>query len=182
MDLSLSLLVLTAAGLVLAFRGFVRAGCPGGPRRFTGASGGMLGLGLAAAGLGLGGLVFLHGPWGGMHGPGMRHGMGPGMGPGMGMMRGAPAGPDTTLGAADLPEPRSPGARLFVRYCGACHALPRPGLHPPAEWPAVVDRMGRNMAALGRPEPAPGEARAIAAYLARHAADDRAGAAGPAGP
>jgi hypothetical protein len=59
-----------------------------------------------------------------------------------------------------------------VRYCGACHALPRPALHAPAEWPAVVERMRGNMAALGRPEPAPSESEAIAAYLARHARDD----------
>jgi hypothetical protein len=172
MDLSLGLFVLTAAGLVLAYRGWHLASCPGGPRRFTGASGGLFGIGLAAAGLGLGGILFLHGPWGGggMH----RHGMG-GMGGRMGgmggMMAGAPAGPDASVSAADVPEPASPGARLFVRYCAACHALPRPSLHTAPEWPAVVERMRGNMMALGRPVPADAEAHAIADYLGRHARD-----------
>lgn len=183
MDLSLSLLVLTAAGLVLAYRGVVKASCPGAPRRFTGTSGAMLGIGVAAAGLGLGGMLLLHGPWGpgGMHG----HGMGPGRG--MGGMMGIPSGPGATVSPADLAEPAEPGARLFVRYCATCHALPSPALHAPAEWPAVVARMGRNMAAVGRPGPAPSEARAIAEYLARQAPhgmaeDGRAGDGPQSGP
>ena len=40
-----------------------------------------------------------------------------------------------------LPDPESEGARVLKRYCIQCHGLPSPGLHAPAEWPAIVNRM-----------------------------------------
>jgi cytochrome c5 len=43
--------------------------------------------------------------------------------------------------AAALPQPQSAGAQLVNRYCTQCHALPGPGHHTAAEWPAVLERM-----------------------------------------
>jgi len=165
LPISLLLLGVTVVGLVLAFRGVTLRTCPGGPRRAPG----LLGGGLLAAGLGLGGLVFLHGPWepgwGPMHGHGMR-----GMGPHH-ARPGVAASPARTLAPADLPDPGAPGARLLARHCGACHAVPDPALHTAAEWPAVLARMRTHMAAVGRPAPAGSEAAALAAYLAAHSVD-----------
>jgi len=36
---------------------------------------------------------------------------------------------------AMLPEPRSRGAALTVRYCVQCHNLPNPAMHQAAKWP-----------------------------------------------
>jgi len=40
-----------------------------------------------------------------------------------------------------LPERRSRGARLLVRYCVQCHNLPNPAMHHAAKWPAIFERM-----------------------------------------
>jgi cytochrome c5 len=42
---------------------------------------------------------------------------------------------------AALPQASGPGALLLTRYCTQCHALPGPGHHTAAEWPAVLERM-----------------------------------------
>jgi len=64
----------------------------------------------------------------------------------MGMMSGMmgermPPGIDP----ANLPDPKSEGARLIQLYCNQCHNLPAPGLHTAAEWPTVVARMNHRM-------------------------------------
>jgi cytochrome c5 len=46
------------------------------------------------------------------------------------------------------PDLKSPGGRSFSAACGQCHALPDPRRHSAREWPAVVERMSRNMALL----------------------------------
>ena len=46
------------------------------------------------------------------------------------------------------PDLKSPEGRSFTLACGQCHALPDPKRHSAAEWPAVVERMQRNMALL----------------------------------
>ena len=80
-----------------------------------------------------------------------------------------------------LPEPRSRGARLLVRYCVQCHNLPNPAMHEAKRWPSVVDRMvarmqGKgNLGALmaemmaGVEAPSEEEHRTLLAYLAKHA-------------
>ena len=82
---------------------------------------------------------------------------------------------------AMLPEADSEGARLTLRYCTQCHNLANPAMHEAARWPAVVARMvprmegkgnmGRLMAEMmaGVEAPSPAQAKAIAAYLRRHA-------------
>ena len=86
-----------------------------------------------------------------------------------------------TFSAADLPEPRSRGARLTLRYCVQCHNLANPAMHDAAKWPGIVERMvlrmeGRgNMGPLmaemmaGVEAPSEEETQAIIAYLARNA-------------
>lgn len=43
--------------------------------------------------------------------------------------------------ATDLPDPTSEGARLITTYCTACHEIPTPQIHSPADWPRVARRM-----------------------------------------
>jgi mono/diheme cytochrome c family protein len=56
---------------------------------------------------------------------------------------------DAALGRTD---PNSPiltgsmsGQQLFEKTCSRCHALPLASRYPPGDWPAVVERMRRNM-------------------------------------
>jgi len=82
---------------------------------------------------------------------------------------------------AMLPEPRSRGARLTLRYCVQCHNLANPAMHDAARWPSVVRRMvprmqgkgnmGKLMSEMmaGVESPGPEEARAITDYLRKHA-------------
>ncbi len=86
-----------------------------------------------------------------------------------------------TFSARQLPEPKSPGARLTVRYCVQCHNLPNPAMHDAARWPGVVERMvlrmqGRgNLGVLmsemmaGVEAPSEEETRQIRLYLRKHA-------------
>jgi hypothetical protein len=86
-----------------------------------------------------------------------------------------------TFEARQLPERKSPGAQLTLRYCVQCHNLPNPAMHHAAKWPPIVERMvqrmeGRgNMGTLmsemmaGVSAPSPEETRMLVAYLRRHA-------------
>jgi hypothetical protein len=86
-----------------------------------------------------------------------------------------------TFSARQLPEPRSPGAQLVLRYCVQCHNLPNPAMHHAEKWPPIVQRMvlrmeGRgNMGTLmsemmaGVEAPSAEETAALAAYLGKHA-------------
>lgn len=49
----------------------------------------------------------------------------------------------------DLPEPRSDGARLTVRYCVQCHYLPSPPMHAADKWTTIVVRMVWRMQGKG---------------------------------
>ena len=81
---------------------------------------------------------------------------------------------------ADLPEPRSEGARLTLRYCVQCHNLANPAMHHAEKWPGIVDRMvlrmegrgnlGELMAEMmgGISAPSAEETRSIVAYLQKH--------------
>ena len=86
-----------------------------------------------------------------------------------------------TFQPSQLPEPRSPGAALTLRYCVQCHNVPNPAMHHAQKWPAIVERMvlrmqGRgNMGELmadmmaGVEAPAPQETETLVAYLQKHA-------------
>ncbi len=86
-----------------------------------------------------------------------------------------------TFEASQLPEPRSQGARLTLRYCVQCHNLANPAMHHAEKWPGIVERMVLRMEGRGNLGPlmsemmagvkAPNEeeTRAIVAYLRKHA-------------
>src|SRR5256885_5755910 len=85
-----------------------------------------------------------------------------------------------TFEARELPERRSAGAQLVVRYCVQCHNLPNPAMHHAAKWPAIFERMvvrmrGKgNMGELmqemmaGVEAPSADEASILLAYLRRN--------------
>ena len=86
-----------------------------------------------------------------------------------------------TYDARQLPQRKSRGAQLTVRYCVQCHNLPNPAMHNAAKWPAIVERMvlrmeGRgNLGTLmsdmmaGVQAPTEEETRVLVAYLRKHA-------------
>ena len=79
-----------------------------------------------------------------------------------------------------LPEPRSEGARLTVRYCVQCHYLPNPQMHTAERWDSVVARMVWRMQGKGNlgglmkdmmdkvEAPTDQEIAALTAYLKQH--------------
>ena len=86
-----------------------------------------------------------------------------------------------TFERRQLPEPRSRGAQLVLRYCVQCHNLPNPAMHDAKRWPSVLDRMvvrmrgkgnlGTLMTEMMANVEAPNDAaqRALLAYLTRNA-------------
>ncbi|MDA8254787.1 MAG: hypothetical protein M0Z99_03960 [Betaproteobacteria bacterium] len=82
-----------------------------------------------------------HGIWGGM-----MEGRCGGMMEGMMMGGEMPRGVDP----AQLPEPRSTGAKLVGQYCTQCHGLPTPKLHSAEGWLPVVSRMNARMQWMSR--------------------------------
>ena len=86
-----------------------------------------------------------------------------------------------TFERRQLPEPRSRGAQLVVRYCVQCHNLPNPAMHEAKRWPSVLDRMVVRMRGKGNlgtlmsemmanvEAPSDAEQRALLAYLTRNA-------------
>ena len=82
---------------------------------------------------------------------------------------------------AMLPEPKSRGAQLTLRYCVQCHNLANPAMHDAERWPLVVRRMvprmegkgnmGKLMAEMmaGVEAPTLEEEQAIVVYHRKHA-------------
>lgn len=64
-----------------------------------------------------------------------------------------------------VPEKGDPAAQAFFQTCSACHAPPDPAAHPPAEWEAVVTRMGRNMEQQGFGPLPPEQKALVLSYL-----------------
>jgi len=80
------------------------------------------------------------------------------------------------LDPARVPEVSTPAAESFRVACSQCHVLPDPQRYKAQEWPAVVDRMQKNMEWMNRvvgSKPVPGEPQLkiedINAFLTRHA-------------
>lgn len=86
-----------------------------------------------------------------------------------------------TFERRQLPEPRSRGARLVLRYCVQCHNLPNPAMHDAKRWPSVVERMVVRMQGKGNlgtlmaemmanvKAPDPAEQRVLLEYLVHYA-------------
>lgn len=73
------------------------------------------------------------------------------------------------LSPEDLPKLTGSGAEAFRQVCSGCHAVPDPGQHSAAEWPAVVERMARNMTALQRQVPEQAVLEQLVAFLQANA-------------
>jgi hypothetical protein len=87
--------------------------------------------------------------------------------------RSATTVPVRPIAFENLPEADGPAAKLYAVRCVGCHALPDPGQHNAAEWPAVLWRMSSY--ALARPmqrvsAPTPEESELLLEYLKAHAA------------
>ncbi len=93
--------------------------------------------------------------------------------------------PPPGIGAADLPEPNSTGAKFVAQYCAQCHNQPSPQMHSATDWPSVARRMWLRMEllppALGIKVPGMGERFAILDYVNANALRV-SGASLPAGP
>ena len=86
-----------------------------------------------------------------------------------------------TFERRQLPEPRSRGAQLVVRYCVQCHNLANPAMHDAKRWPSVVERMVARMRGKGNlgvlmtemmanvEAPTDAEQKVLLEYLIRHA-------------
>jgi hypothetical protein len=86
-----------------------------------------------------------------------------------------------TFERRQLPEPRSRGARLTLRYCVQCHNLPNPAMHDARRWPSVLERMVVRMRGKGNlgtlmtemmanvEAPSDAEQRVLLAYFTRNA-------------
>ncbi len=48
------------------------------------------------------------------------------------------------------PDIHTPAGRIYSIACAQCHVLPDPRRHTAREWPAIVERMRRNMAWANR--------------------------------
>ncbi len=70
-----------------------------------------------------------------------------------------------------LPEPDSPGARTYVRYCSVdgCHSAIPPKQAGARYWDTKVDMMLKVMAKRGAAIPSPAELEQIRNYLHKHA-------------
>jgi hypothetical protein len=69
---------------------------------------------------------------------------------------------------AKLPEPESPGAKLYARRCGTCHRLYAPSSLTFAMWKVQVDRKQGMMVRQGLPPLTPAERDLLLDYLRRH--------------
>src|SRR5437879_5211407 len=85
-----------------------------------------------------------------------------------------------TFEERQLPQPRSRGARLTLRYCVQCHNLPNPAMHHAQKWPGIVERMvvrmqenmqWMNRVVASRPVPSEPQLRVeeINAFLEKYA-------------
>lgn len=69
---------------------------------------------------------------------------------------------------ARLPDPESPGARLYADRCRGCHRLYAPSLLTTAMWEITVQRMQGELARRGVPPLTREEETALLAYLSQH--------------
>ena len=67
-----------------------------------------------------------------------------------------------------LPEPDSPGARLYKERCDSCHRLFAPSTLKFEMWKVQVDRMQGEMARRGVPPLTTEERATVLDYLKRH--------------
>ncbi|MBI1816923.1 MAG: hypothetical protein HYR72_18245 [Deltaproteobacteria bacterium] len=71
-------------------------------------------------------------------------------------------------GCTQLPEPESPGAKMYAARCGTCHRLYAPSLLKFEMWKYQVDRMQGEMQRRGIPPLSDSELTTVLDYLKRH--------------
>ncbi len=71
-------------------------------------------------------------------------------------------------GTQTIPEPESPGAKLYQKRCTQCHGLPGPTRHTPEQWDHLLVLMESFMREKGTDFPAQ-EKELIQDYLHRNA-------------
>lgn len=71
-------------------------------------------------------------------------------------------------GTQTIPDPESPGARLYKERCTKCHGLPGPQRHTPEQWNHLLGMMAGFMEQKGIEFPAE-ERKLIQDYLHRNA-------------
>jgi len=69
---------------------------------------------------------------------------------------------------ARLPDPESPGARLYATRCTGCHRLYAPGVMTAEMWKITVERMQGELARRGVPPLSADEQALLLDYLDRH--------------
>ena len=69
---------------------------------------------------------------------------------------------------ARLPDPESPGARLYATRCTGCHRLYAPGVMTAEMWKITVERMQGELARRGVPPLSADEQALLLEYLDRH--------------
>lgn len=67
-----------------------------------------------------------------------------------------------------VPEPDSPGARLYQSRCTGCHRLYAPGSMTAAMWQVQVERMQGEFTRRGVRALTPSEIEMLLGYLGRH--------------
>lgn len=72
---------------------------------------------------------------------------------------------------AKLPEPESPGAKLYAARCNTCHRLYAPSLMKFEMWKVKVEMMQGEMVRRGIPPLTPEERQVLLDYLRRHSDD-----------
>jgi len=74
------------------------------------------------------------------------------------------------LSCSGLPEPDSPGAKLYEQRCAAgCHRLYQPRTMKFEMWKIMVERMQSEMVRRGMPPLRESEKQVLLDYLRRHA-------------
>lgn len=74
---------------------------------------------------------------------------------------------------ARLPDPDSPGARLYASRCGGCHRLYAPRLMTAPMWAVTLARMQGEFVRRGLYPLAPAERQRLLDYLEDHSADSK---------
>jgi len=70
---------------------------------------------------------------------------------------------------AEVPDAKSPDARVYAMHCAACHSLPHPGRLDWQQWRNILYEMEKRMDERGVDKPTPEQWQAIARYVKSHA-------------
>jgi len=71
----------------------------------------------------------------------------------------------------EIPDAESAGAKIFVSFCGDCHAPPRIKSHKHNEWTNIVERMQTHRLKKAYKLLTDGEKETLLTYLKKHAAE-----------